>query len=102
LDLYLPIGGELYRALRSEAGITPPFTAQHPALSLSVLEGENGAQLPVAIKHSDAPLEEEMRCRRPPRRVVDMESGEELEVREGTFRLSLEPWDVRVLETGGL
>jgi len=43
-----------------------------------------------------------MRCRRPPRRVVDMESGEELEVREGTFRLSLEPWDVRVLETGGL
>jgi len=90
----------LYRALRTEAGITPPFDTSQPASSLSVLESESGTQLLVVINHGDAPLEEEVRCRRPPCRVVDVESGEELEVREETFRLSLEPWGVRVLEVG--
>ncbi|HIQ05544.1 MAG TPA: hypothetical protein EYH31_07580 [Anaerolineae bacterium] len=91
----------LYRALRSEAGIVPLFEARHPALSLSVLEDESGTQLLVAINHGNAPLEEEVRCQRPPRRVLDVESGDELEVQERTFRLSLEPWGVRVLEIGG-
>jgi len=91
----------LYRALRSEAGIVPPFESSQPLLSLSVLEDGRGKQLLVAINHGDAPLEEEVRCRRPPRRVVDVESGEELEVREGKFQLSLGPWGVRVLEIGG-
>jgi len=90
----------LYRALRSEAGIVPRFEATHLALSLSVLEDENGVQLLVAINHGDAPLKEEVRCQRPPRRVLDVESGEELEVREGKFHLSLGPWGVRVLEIG--
>jgi len=88
----------LYRALRSEAGIVPLFETAQPLLSLSILEGENGAQLLVAINHGDAPLEEEVRCRRPPGRVLDVESGDELEIQEGTFRLSLGPWGVRVLE----
>ena len=90
----------LYRALRTEAGITPPFEARHPALSLSVLESAEGTQLLVVINHSDAPLEEQVHCRRLLQRVVNVESGNELEVREGTFRLSLEPWGVRVLEIG--
>jgi len=88
----------LYRALRTEAGIAPPFDTSQPALSLSVLEGEKGAQLLVAINHGDISLEEEVRCRRPPGRVLDVESGDELEIQEGTFRLSLGPWGVRVLE----
>ena len=91
----------LYRALRAEAGITPPFDTSQPASSLSVLESEGGAQLLVVINHGDASLEEEVRCRQSPGRVVDVESGDELEVREGTFQLSLEPWDVRVLEVEG-
>jgi len=91
----------LYRALRSEAGIVPPFDTSQPALNFSVLERGNGAELLVAINHGDAPLEEEVRCRRPLSRVVDVESGEQLEIQEGTFRLSLEPWGVQVLETGG-
>ena len=91
----------LYRALRTEAGIRPPFGTAQPLLSLSVLEGEDEAQLLVVINHADASLEEGVHCRRPPSRVVDVESGEELEVREGAFRLSLEPWGVRVLIVGG-
>lgn len=91
----------LYRALRSEAGISPPFEAAQPLLSLSVLEDGSEMRLLVAVNQSDAPLEEEVRCERPPRRVLDVESGEELEVREGKFRLSLKPWGVRVLEIGG-
>jgi len=87
----------LYRALQSEAGIVPPFGTAQPLLSLSVFESEDGAQLLVAINHGNIPLEEEVRCRRPPCRVLDVESGEELEVREEAFRLSLEPWGVRVL-----
>ncbi len=88
----------LYRALRAEAGILPPFETKQPALSLSVLEGENGAQLLVAINHGDAPLEVEVQCRQPLRRVLDVESGDELEVREGKFRLTVEPRGARVLE----
>ena len=87
----------LYRALRNEASIVPPFDTTQPALSLSVLEGEEGAQLLVAINHSDAPLEEEVCCRRPAKRVVDVESGEGLRVQDGRFRLTLGPWGVRVL-----
>ncbi len=88
----------LYRALRSEAGIVSLFDTSQPALSLSVLEGGNGAQLLVAINHGDASLEEAVCCRRPVDQVLDVESGDELEVREGTFQLSLKPWGVRVLE----
>ena len=88
----------LYRALRTEAGIRPPFEARHPVLSLNLLENEEGGQLLVAINHSDAPLEEEVHCQQPPCRVLDVESGDELEIQEGTFRLSLGPWGVRVLE----
>jgi hypothetical protein len=90
----------LYRALRIEAGIRLPFEAQHPALSLSVLESEDGEQLLVAINHSGVPLEEKVHSRQSPRRVWDVETGDELEVQEGTFLLSLEPWGVRVLKMG--
>mgnify|MGYP005663335853 CR=1 FL=1 len=38
--------------------VIPLFEARHPALSLSVLESEDGGQLLVAINHGDASLEE--------------------------------------------
>ena len=91
----------LYRALRTEAGIRPPFEARHPALSLNLLENEEGGQLLVAINHSDASLEEEVHSQRPPRRMLDVESGEELKIQEGVFQLSLGPWGVRVLKVEG-
>ena len=91
----------LYRALRTEAGIRPPFEARHPALSLNLLENEEGGQLLVAINHSGASLEEEVYSQRPPRRMLDVESGEELKIQEGVFQLSLGPWGVRVLNIGG-
>ncbi len=90
----------LYRALRTEAGITAPFEARHPALSLSVLESESGTRLLVAINHSDAPLEEEIHSKEPLRRVLDIESGKELELNGRVLRLSLGPWGVQVLEIG--
>lgn len=55
----------------------------------------------MVINHSDAPLEEEVRCRRPLDRVLDVESGDRLKVQKAKFRLSLEPWGVRVLEIAG-
>lgn len=91
----------LYRALRSEAGIVLPFETGQPALSLSVLENEEGEKLLVAINHSDNSLEEEVRFRKTPRHAADIESGEELEIKEGAFRLSLGPWGVRVLKIEG-
>ncbi|MBC7099068.1 cellulase family glycosylhydrolase, partial [Candidatus Bipolaricaulota bacterium] len=87
----------LYRALRAEAGVRVPFEARHPALSLNLLENEEGGKLLVAINHSDAPLEEEVHSQRTPRRVVDIESGKELALKGQGFHLSLEPWGVKVL-----
>jgi hypothetical protein len=57
-------------------------------------------QLLATINHGDTPLEEAVRCRRLPLRVLDVESGAELEVREGAFQLSLERWGARALEIG--
>jgi len=89
----------LYRTLRSEAGIVPPFESAQPLLSLSVLESEDEEQLLVAINHGDVPLEARIRSQRSFCGIVDVESGEELEVAERAFRLSLKPWGVRVLRT---
>ncbi len=91
----------LYAALRAEAGIEVPYEPPNPALSLSILEDGEGGELVVAINHGDAPLEGVVHSRRPLRGIVDMERGEELEVGEGGFRLSLGPWDVRVLRMEG-
>ncbi len=91
----------LYRALRAEAGIVPPFEAAQPLLSLSALEDGNGAQLLVAINHSETPLAGEIRCGQPVQQVVDIESEEELEVQKRKFRLSFGPWGVRVLRIEG-
>jgi endo-1,4-beta-mannosidase len=96
-----PLVHRLYRALRAEAGIRPPLEAQNPALSLNLLENEEGERLLVAINHGYAPLEEEVRSWLSLGHVLDIETGEELEVHEGRFRLSLQPWGVRILEIRG-
>ncbi|MBC7345747.1 MAG: hypothetical protein H5U03_10075, partial [Clostridia bacterium] len=83
---------------RAEAGIRPAFEIRHPELSLNILENAKGEKLLVAINHSDIPLEEDVCSQKVLNRVVDIESGDELEIQGSKFRLPLGPWGVRVLK----
>ena len=91
----------LYRALRAEAGIAPPCDSSHPELNLNLLESADGERLLLVINHSDSPVEGKVHIRFPLARVRDLESGAEVEVREGMLELHLEPWEVKALKLGG-
>ncbi len=88
----------IYRALRTEAGISLPLEAGHPALSLSVLENERGEWVLIAINHGGTSLEGNVRAFFPLRHVWDIETGDELRGGEHGFRLELGPWGVRALK----
>jgi hypothetical protein len=88
----------VYRALAKEAGALPEFAASTAALSFSVLEADDGNRLLVVLNHGDEPVESDVRTRMPLSRLVDVERGDEVRVEDRTFRLSVGPWDVRVLE----
>ncbi len=87
----------LYQALQAAAKIAQPFTTTQPALSLYMLEKDNGTQLLLAINHSASPLEGKITSHQH-QQLLDIETGDDIPAQQQTYTLLLPPWGVRMMK----